>query len=105
VGELIANVLNIKPILRVSNNTADVAARTRSHRKGLAWLTDTLADAAPVRGLGLIYTSGEAQEIAAGLVEKLRTHVVEGGPILLEPSGAAIAVHTGPNGIGLLYMK
>ncbi|MBI3959021.1 MAG: DegV family protein, partial [Chloroflexi bacterium] len=58
VGELIANVLNIKPILRVSHNAADVAARTRSHRKGLAWLKESLADAAPVRGLGLIYTSG-----------------------------------------------
>ena len=105
VGELIANVLNIKPILRVSRNAVDVAARTRSYRKGLAWLSDTLADAAPVRALGLIYTSDEAREIAKGLVEELRPHVVQGGEILLEPASAAIAVHTGPNGVGLLYMK
>jgi len=105
VGELIANVLNIKPILRVSHNSADVAARTRSHRKGLAWLKDTLASVAPVRGLGLIYSSGEAKEIATELAEELRGQVVPGGNILLEPAGAAIAVHTGPNGVGLLYMK
>lgn len=105
VGELIANLLNIKPILRVAHNTADVAARTRSHRKGLAWLKDTLADAAPVRGLGLIYTSGEAQQIAESLIDELRPFVAEGGDVLLEPAGAAIAVHTGPNGIGLMYMK
>ncbi len=105
VGELIANVLNIKPILRVSHNAADVAARTRSHRKGLAWLKDTLADAAPVRGLGMIYTSGEAKEIAKGMIDELRAYVVEGGDVLLEPASAAIAVHTGPNGIGLLFLK
>ena len=105
VGELIANVLNIKPILRVSHNAADVAARTRSHRKGLAWLKDTLADAAPVRGLGMIYTSDEAKEIAKGMIDELRSYVVEGGDVLLEPASAAIAVHTGPNGIGLLFLK
>lgn len=105
VGELIANVLNIKPILRVSHNAADVAARTRSYRKGLAWLKDTLADAAPVRGLGLIYTSEESAELARGLVEELRQYVVEGGDILVEPTGAALAVHTGPNGVGLMYLK
>lgn len=105
VGELIANVLNIKPILRVSHNSADVAARTRSHRKGLAWLQETLADVAPVRGLGLIYTSSEAQAIVNEMVDQLRPYVVAGGDILVEPAGAAIAVHTGPNGIGLLFMK
>ena len=105
VGELIANVLNIKPILRVSHNVADVAARTRSYRKGLAWLKDTLADAAPVRGLGLIYTSEESAELARGLVEELRQYVVDGGDILVEPTGAALAVHTGPNGVGLMYLK
>jgi len=105
VGELIANVLNIKPILRIANNAADVAARTRSHRKGLAWLTDTLADAAPVRGLGLIYTSGESKGIAEGLLGEMRQYVAEGGDVLLEPAGAAIAVHTGPNGVGLMFMK
>lgn len=105
VGELIANMLNIKPILRVAHNSADLAARTRSHRKGLAWLVDTLADNAPVRGLGLIYTSDEARETAQKLLEELRGHVVEGGDILFQPAGAAIAVHTGPNGIGLLFMR
>lgn len=105
VGELIANMLNIKPILRVSHNSADVAARTRSHRKGLAWLTDTLADNAPVRGLGLIYTSDEARDIAQTLLGEMRQYVAVGGDILFEPAGAAIAVHTGPNGIGLLFMK
>ncbi|MBX3054029.1 MAG: DegV family protein [Caldilineaceae bacterium] len=105
VGELIANVLNIKPILRVAHNSADVAARTRSHRKGLAWLTDTLADAAPVRGLGLIYTSDEAKVLAEGLLPDYRQYVVEGGDILLEPASAAIAVHTGPNSLGLLFIK
>ena len=105
VGELIANVLNIKPILRVSHNTADVAARTRSYRKGLAWLKDTLSDAAPVRGLGLIYTSDESEGVARGLAEELRPFVVDGGDILVQPTGAALAVHTGPNGVGLMYLK
>lgn len=105
VGELIANVLNIKPILRVSHNSADVAARTRSYRKGLTWLTDTLAEAAPVRGLGLTYTSDEAKAIAEGWAEELRPQVVEGGTILVEPAGAALAVHIGPNGIAILYLK
>ncbi len=105
VGELIANVLNIKPILRITQNTVDVVARTRSQRKGLAWLNSVMADAAPVRGLGLIYTSDETKEIAAGMAIDLRQYVVDGGDILLEPAGAAIAVHTGPNGIGLLLRK
>jgi len=105
VGELIANVLNIKPILRVSHNAVEVAARTRSYRRGLAWLTHRLSAAAPVRSLGLIYTSDEARETAQRLSEELRQQVVDGGDLLVEPAGAAIAVHTGPNGIGLMFLK
>lgn len=104
-GELIANVLNIKPVLRVADNRADVVARVRSFKKGIAWLKERATDAAPVAGLGVIHTSGESRKTAEALAQELRPLVAEGGDLLVEPASSAIAVHTGPDAIGLMLLR
>ncbi|RME51734.1 MAG: DegV family protein [Caldilineae bacterium] len=105
VGEVIANMLNIKPILRVGHNAVEVAARTRSYKKGVNWLRAALEEAAPVRALGLIHTSGESKTLVEQLAEEFRPYVEEGGDLFVEPATAAIAVHTGPNGVGLILWR
>ncbi len=105
VGELIATMLNIKPILRLARNSADVVARTRSQKRGLAKLRSTAQEAAPLLGLGLVHTSDSTQALAAQLAEELAPLVVEGGPVLVAPASAALAVHTGPGGVAVTFLR
>ncbi|MEZ4832726.1 MAG: DegV family protein [Caldilineaceae bacterium] len=103
VGELIANVLNIKPVLRVARNSLDVVARARSRKKGLNWLMDTAREAQPIRAAGVMHilTPDEAAELARSL-----SPLVEGQPeLMIEPVTAAVAVHAGPLAIGMGIIK
>ncbi len=105
VGELIATMLHIKPILRLARNAADVVARTRSQKRGIAKLRKTVEEAAPLLGLAMIHTSDSTRELAAQLAEELGHFVVEGGPVLVAPAGAALAVHTGPGGVAATFLR
>jgi DegV family protein with EDD domain len=103
VGELIANVLNIKPVLRVARNSLDVVARARSRKKGLAWLMDTAREARPLLSAGVMHINvpGEAEEMAREVAQ-----LVEGQPkLLIEPVTAAVAVHAGPHAIGMGFIR
>lgn len=98
VGELVATFLNIKPVLRLTHNSADVVARTRSRKRGIAWLLNTAQEAAPVRSIGVIHTG--AVEAATDLAEQLRPFAHPDQEILIQPAGAAVAAHAGPDAIG-----
>jgi DegV family protein with EDD domain len=103
VGELIANVLNIKPVLRVARNAADVVARARSHKKGISWIMETLEQAKPLRSAGVMHIQvpAEANELA-GQVSQLLEEDLE---ILVEPVTAAVAVHAGPKAIAVGFIR
>jgi DegV family protein with EDD domain len=99
VGELIANVLNIKPVLRVARNSLDVVTRARSRKKGLSWLMETAQAAQPLHAAGVMHiqTADEAAELARAL-----SPLVTGHPkLMIEPVTAAVAVHAGPLAIGM----
>jgi DegV family protein with EDD domain len=98
VGELIANVLNIKPVLRLARNSGDVVARNRSRKKGIAWLNETAAKAQNVRGLNVIHINAEAD--ALELAESLRPLLPPGTDIAVGPAPAAVAAHGGPGAVG-----
>lgn len=103
VGELIANVLNIKPVLRVARNSLDVVARARSRKKGLTWLMETAQAARPLRAAGVMHilAPDEAAELARDL-----SPLVDGQPqLMVEPVTAAVAVHAGPLAIGMGMIK
>ncbi len=98
VGELIANVLNIKPVLRVARNSLDVVARARSRKKGLNWLMETAQEARPIKAAGVMHilVPQEADELA----RDLSALVVNQPSLMVEPVTAAVAVHSGPLAIG-----
>lgn len=103
VGELIANVLNIKPILRVSHNAADVVARNRSRKKGINWLLETAGEAAPLRAAGVMHINA-AQE-AAEVAKALESLVEEKQAIMVTDAPSAIATHAGPNALGIGFIR
>lgn len=103
VGELIANVLNIKPVLRVARNSLDVVARARSRKRGLNWLLETAQEAQPLYAAGVMHiqTADEAVELARTL-----SSLVNGHPeLMIEPVTAAVAVHAGPLAIGMGFIR
>lgn len=98
VGELIANVLNIKPVLRLARNSGDVVARNRSRKKGITWLIETAGKAQNLKGISVIHINAETE--ALELVETLRPLLPSGTEIAVGPAPAAVAAHGGPGAIG-----
>lgn len=105
VAEMVASVLHIKVVLRIARNQADVVARMRSRKRGLAWLQDVTREAAPLLGLGAMHTGGETEALAHELAEALADSVTPGGPVLVSMAGAALAVHAGPNAVGVALLR
>jgi DegV family protein with EDD domain len=103
IGEIIANVLNIKPTLRLARNSADVVARNRSHKKGMSALLETARMAAPLQAASIIHTG--AEEEAMALAKEIAPLVVGDQEILVEPATAALATHAGPNAIGIGFIR
>lgn len=103
VGELIANVLNIKPALRVARNSADVVARIRSRKKGIQWLIDTCREMTPLQALGVIHI--DADEEAAALAQEIAPLVPRQEELFVLPATAAVATHAGPKAIGVGLLR
>jgi DegV family protein with EDD domain len=103
IGEIIANVLNIKPTLRLARNSADVVARNRSHKKGMSALVETARAAAPLQAASVIHTG--AEEEAMALAKEIASLVQGDQEILVEPATAALATHAGPNAIGIGFIR
>lgn len=103
VGELIANVLNIKPVLRITRNSLDVVARARSRKKGINWLVETVQAVQPLHALGVMHIQvpDEAAELARALSPLVRNQP----DLMIEPVTAAVAVHAGPLAIGMGIIK
>jgi DegV family protein with EDD domain len=99
VGELIANVLNIKPTLRLARNSVDVVARSRSRGKGLTGLVEVVRAAAPLQAASVIHTGAEQE--AQALAREIAPFVKADQEILIAPATVALAAHSGPKGIGI----
>lgn len=99
VGEMIANVFNIKPILRIAGNSVDVVSRSRSFKRGLSWLRSTAEEATPFTAGAVMHTGAEDEAIE--MARYLETLNDSGREIIIAPAGAAVAVHSGPKAVGL----
>jgi DegV family protein with EDD domain len=98
ISQTIAAFLHIKPILRLSNNSIDLVARTRSRKRAMAWLMNKAFEIAPQHGISVIHSGTRDQ--AVELADQISPLLQPGQEMMVEPTGAALATHTGPNALG-----
>lgn len=101
---LLGNLLQIKPILTVTDGKTAILTKVRTKKKAVSTIVDTLfADYQPEEIGGVIVhhinCESEGRALALALEEKLSM------PVMLQSIGPVIGLHVGPGSIGIAYHK
>ena len=106
----IGNVLNIKPILSVTEDgRLEVIDKVRSSKKVFQYIVDKVRSDNPKEELEkaeMIISYADNEEIAIGMKQEIVNSVgMEKDKISLQDIGPCIGVHTGPDSLYVFYLK
>lgn len=106
----IGNVLNIKPILSVTEDgRLEVIDKVRSSKKVFQYIVDKVRSDIPKEELEkaeMIISYADNEEIAIGMKQEIVNSVgMERDKISLQDIGPCIGVHTGPDSLYVFYLK
>jgi DegV family protein with EDD domain len=99
---MIGSMLDLKPILRMSEGAIRGADRVRTRARAIPRLVEMLRQELPVEHLAVMHAQASVEGV------KLRQQLAAELPHLEVPlgqTGAVLAAHTGPGSIGLCYVK
>lgn len=99
---LLGSVLDVKPILGVSNGQVEALDRVRTRSKAIPRLVEMLRRDLPVERLAVVHAQApqDAERIRAQVAHELPELEVETGEI-----GAVLGTHVGPRAVGMTYIK
>lgn len=106
----IGNVLNIKPILSVTEDgRLEVIDKVRSSKKVFQYIVDKVRSDIPKEELEkaeMIISYADNEEIAIGMKQEIVNSVgMEKDKVSLQDIGPCIGVHTGPDSLYVFYLK
>lgn len=99
---LLGSVLDVKPILGVTNGQVEALDRVRTRSKAIPRLVEMLRRDLPVERLAVVHAQApqDAERIRAQVAHELPELEVETGEI-----GAVLGTHVGPRAVGMTYIK
>ena len=106
----IGNMLNIKPILSVTEDgRLEVIDKVRSSKKVFQYIVDKVRSDIPKEELEkaeMIISYADNEEIAIGMKQEIVNSVgMERDKVILQDIGPCIGVHTGPDSLYVFYLK
>ena len=106
----IGNMLNIKPILSVTEDgRLEVIDKVRSSKKVFQYIVDKVRSDIPKEELEkaeMIISYADNEEIAIGMEQEIVNSVgMERDKVSLQDIGPCIGVHTGPDSLYVFYLK
>lgn len=99
---LLGSILQLKPILTVTDGKTDVIAKVRTKKKATEKLLEIFAEDIQKYGLGeVIIQHINSEEEAKKIAERVKE--ITGTQVDICPIGPVIGVHVGPGSIGIAY--
>ena len=99
---LMANILNIRPVLSIVDGEVEVLSKPRSHRRAMSKLVSAVVeDHAPLTNLAVLHTDSSSEAEANAVLEDLKGNVAPGGMAITANIGPAIGSHLGTGTVGL----
>jgi DegV family protein with EDD domain len=99
---LLGGILNVKPLLRVSDGEVHPEARVRSRRQGIDKLVEIAAAQRPLEGLAAFHCG--SPELLELIVPRLRADH-PGIDVLSGQLGAVVGTYSGPGGVGIAFLR
>jgi DegV family protein with EDD domain len=99
---VVGTMLNVKPLLLVADREIKPVERVRTRSRAIPRMVEFFRNDLPVEHVAVVHAqaAGEAEEIAAGLRKELPDFEIPVGQI-----GCVLGTHTGPQALGLVYIK
>ncbi|MCY4475090.1 MAG: DegV family protein [Chloroflexi bacterium] len=99
---LMANILNIRPVLSIVDGEVEGLSKPRSHRRAMTKIVSVIVEEhVPLTNLAVLQTGSTSQAEADEVLEDLKGHVAPGGMTITASIGPAIGAHLGTGTIGL----
>jgi DegV family protein with EDD domain len=102
---MIGKMLNLKPIIEVTDGRVNMAAKVRGEKKGFQWMLEKLREDFPngvISDLAVAHANDEGRALAfKALIEEEFTL----GRFILLEIGSVVGTHTGEGAVGIGYLK
>ncbi|MBC7961142.1 MAG: DegV family protein [Vallitaleaceae bacterium] len=103
---VIAEVLNIKPILNVEDAVTQAFAKVRGRSKIIDFYVEHIKDTIDLEKNDMILVGhSQDQAFAEKMIEAIRLQVGYKGEVILGEIGSIIGVHAGPGVLAVFYIK
>lgn len=99
---LFGTILQIRPILYLTEGKVSVLDKVRTRSRALARMTDELQLYGRLAYIGIVHIEAETE--AVHLAEKLREQY-PAVPVTVTPAGSVLGVHLGPGIVGIVFQK
>lgn len=97
----LGSLLQIKPIIELSNGEVYRLGEARTRKKGIERLTKFLLDSVPISHLALVHTN--AEQDAINLLDAIQLKL-DAEPLIVHAT-TVIGTHVGPKGLGFIVIK
>jgi DegV family protein with EDD domain len=102
---VVAEILNIKPILNVENAITQSIHKVRGRKKIIPYYIDKVKREIDMNSNQIMVAHSQDKEFANKLVEALRVELPWEKDIFISEIGATIGTHTGPGVLACFYKK
>ena len=101
---LLGNILNIKPILTVTDGITTVFDKVRTKKKAVEKIVDFFLEEIKEMGLGQVVVHHiNCEEEGRKLAELIQSKIGKEKEVPVYPIGPVIGLHVGPGTIGIVY--
>lgn len=104
VGAIVGKVLNIKPILKMSEGKLVLEDKVRGRKKAIKWLIDWMKNNhfnLSNQTVGINHSNDEAY--ALELIEEIQVHFAP-KEIILSQTGCVVGTHAGPGAVAIYFL-
>ncbi|HEY8754800.1 MAG TPA: DegV family protein [Candidatus Dormibacteraeota bacterium] len=99
---LVGGILNVKPLLSVTDGEVHPQARVRSRQQGIAKIVELAAAQRPLDGLAVFHCG--APELIDLIAPRLRADH-PGIELMVGQLGAVVGTYSGPGGVGIALLR
>lgn len=101
----IGNLMNIKPVLTVSDGKLDVCSKQNGVKKAYKFILDTFADTYEnIDNAPVVIVDADSRDVSDALKEKM-LEIHPGITVWQQPVGPVIGAHSGPSTIGVMFTQ
>lgn len=105
VAAAFGNLLQLKPVLKVSDGSLCVASKEKGKKKAINYMLNTLFENELDENAPIVVLHADIEEEGKFMVEKIKEKYGDKKEIFFYSVGPIVGAHCGPGTVGVIYVK